>query len=106
MGTTLDRVRCYDRVLGCQMFTQNSEFLAELTEILRVSIESQVIPTIKDETRVLSGALRDSTRVNTIGPGHLQISQGGTSDCDYAVWIEFRYQEFSKSIAAIDWDSR
>ena len=99
-------VQCYDRALGCQMFTQNSEFLAELTEVLRISIESQVIPTIKDETRVDTGALRDSTQVNTIEPGHLQISQGGTSECDYAVWVEFRYQEFSKSIAAIDWDSR
>ena len=101
-----DRGQCYDRALGCQMFEQNSEFLAALTEVLRVSIESQVIPTIKGETRVDTGALRDSTQVNTIGPGHLQVSQGGTSDCDYAVWIEFRYQEFSKSLAAIDWDSR
>ena len=79
------------------MFEQNSDFLEQLTEALRVSIESQVIPLIKDETRVDTGALRDSTIVNTIEPGHLQISQGGTSECDYAVWIEFRYQEFSGS---------
>lgn len=88
------------------MFDQNSEFLAELTELLRVSIESQVIPTIKDETRVDTGALRDSTMVNAIAPGLLQISQGGTSECDYAVWIEFRYQEFSKSLTSIHWNSR
>lgn len=87
------------------MFDQNPDFLAELTEVLRAAIESQVIPTIKEETRVRTGALKDSTMVKTIEPGHLQISQGGTPECDYAVWIEFRYQDLSKSLAAIDWNS-
>ena len=70
-----------------------------------MAIETKVIPIVKDETRIDTGALRDSTKVETVAPGGVVISQGGSEECDYAVWIELRYQDFSRIMASIDWEN-
>ena len=66
---------------------------------------TKVVPTIQGETRIDSGALRDSTRVEAIATGSVQIVQGGTEECDYAVWVELRFQDFSRSLSSIDWEN-
>ena len=86
-------------------FTASESFLAELTEALRIAIETKVVPTIRGETRIDSGALRDSTKVETIAIGSVQIAQGGTEECDYAVWVELRFQDFSRALSSIDWEN-
>lgn len=88
-----------------QQFTASESFLVDLTEALKVAIETKIIPTIQGETRIDSGALRDSTRVETIAAGSVQISQGGAEECDYAVWIELRFQDFSRALSTIDWEN-
>ena len=88
-----------------QQFTASEAFLADLTEALKIAIETKVVPTIQGETRIDSGALRDSTRVETIAAGSVQIVQGGTEECDYAVWVELRFQDLSRALASIDWEN-
>ena len=88
-----------------QQFTASETLLADLTEALKVAIEAKVIPMIQGETRIDSGALRDSTKVEVIAVGSVQISQGGTEECDYAVWVELRFQDFSRAASSIDWEN-
>lgn len=77
--------------------------MSKLTIALQLAIESKVIPAIKEETRVDSGALKESTKAETIAPGLVQISQGGTEECDYAVWVELKFQDFSRTISSVHW---
>lgn len=77
-------------------------FERQLTDMLAQAITREVIPQVQADTRVDTGELRKSTRVERDG-NDLYLVQGGTDEVDYAVYIELRYGDFSSSVASIDW---
>jgi hypothetical protein len=83
----------------------NPDFERGLLETLRGAIDREVIPKIQDLTRVDTGALRAST-VTMFDGDRLLVIQGGTYECDYAIWVELKYGEFSTAISLIDWNFR
>jgi hypothetical protein len=85
------------------MVSINPDFERGLLEALRTAIDRDIVPKIQDLTRVDTGALRDSTTTMFEGD-RLLILQGGTFECNYAIWIELKYGEFSTAISLVDWD--
>jgi hypothetical protein len=83
----------------------NPDFERGLLETLRGAIDREVIPKIQDLTRIDTGALRAST-VTMFDGDRLLVIQGGTYECDYAIWVELKYGEFSTAISLIDWNFR
>jgi hypothetical protein len=81
----------------------NPDFERGLLETLRGAIDREVIPKIQDLTRIDTGALRAST-VTMFDGDRLLVIQGGTYECDYAIWVELKYGEFSTAISLIDWN--
>lgn len=77
----------------------------ELLSLVQAAIDAQVIPELKAVTRVDTGALQASTRTLT-EESRLHIVQGGIPECDYAVWIELRYGDFSSALSSIEWEFR
>ena len=77
----------------------------ELLALVQAAIDAQVVPGLKALTRVDTGALQASTRTHT-EESRLYIVQGGKPECDYAVWIELRYGDFSNALSSIEWNFR
>ena len=77
----------------------------ELLSLVQAAIDAQVIPELKSVTRVDTGELQASTRTQK-EESRLYIVQGGKPECDYAVWIELRYGDFSNALSSIDWNFR
>ena len=87
------------------MFKLNPDFIGQLLVEVKEAIEIGIIPAIQADTRVDTGEMRDSTRVEIdAAANELVLIQGGTPECDYAVWIEFRYGDFSRQISEVDWN--
>ena len=82
-----------------------SDLESELLALVQKAIDAQVIPELKAVTRVDTGALQASTRTHK-EESRLYIVQGGIPECDYAVWIELRYGDFSTALSATGWDFR
>jgi hypothetical protein len=74
-----------------------------LLDALKTAIDRDIVPLVQDLTRVDTGALRDSTATMFDGD-RLLILQGGTQECDHAIWVELRYREFSTAISLMEWD--
>jgi hypothetical protein len=81
------------------------DFSRAVLEAVQAAATDNWVPQIQAETRVDTGGLQASTRVelDTEEPA-LYVVQGGTELCFYGNWVELRFGDFSSSCSGLNFE--